>query len=489
MANVLIIDDEEAMCRMLAELVSKHSHHADYTLTLKEGIKRAMSGSFDVVFLDVNLPDGSGLDAIEKIRNISQHPEIIIITGAGDPDGAEIAIENGAWDYIQKPLSLEKIILLLKRVLQYRDNFKQAHKPPVLLKREGIVGSSREINESIQNLADAANSNANALITGETGTGKELFAKAIHNNSSRSSESFVVVDCAALPETLVESTLFGYTKGAFTGADRPHDGLIKIADGGTLFLDEVGELSLELQKAFLRVLQDGNYRPVGSRHELESDFRIVSATNKNLDQRVQSGHFRKDLLYRLRAITIDLPSLKERSKDITELVVYYSKSISKQYKIKPKRFSPDFLDVLSSYEWPGNVRELVNTLESAISKSQDEPILFPIHLPTHIRVQAARAKVVTEKKLEDKVDHRIKYAEIASRPIGTLTTFRDFRLSILEEAEEKYFLNLMDSTEWNIKEACDISNLSRTRLYAVLRKHNISKHIESTIEQNPSSSI
>ena len=472
MANVLVIDDDESIGRVLTKLVRNLNHHAAYTLTLKEGIKKVQSGSFDVVFLDVNLPDGSGLDAIEKIRNISKLPEIIIITGAGDPDGAEIAIKNGAWDYIQKPISPKKVILPLKRVLQYRDDLKKVLKQPVSLKREGIIGSSRKINACIEQIGRAVNGDANVLLTGETGTGKELFAKAIHENSSRSNENFVVVDCTALPETLVESMLFGHAKGAFTGAERPTDGLIKMADKGTLFLDEVGELSLELQKAFLRVLQERRFRPVGNSHELESNFRLVSATNKNFEQMVKTGHFREDLLHRLRTLIIELPPLRQRSKDIPELVWHYCRKICERYKIKPKGFSPDFIEALSSYEWPGNVRELVNTLESAVSQAHQVPILFPQHLPTHLRIQMARASVVLtgdipkEAEFVEKAEER--YFSSSEMP----PTYKDFRVSVVVEAEKAYLQNLMAFTDGDMKKACRISNLSRARLYTLLKKHN-----------------
>ena len=475
MANVLIIDDDESMCRVLTKLVRNLNHHADYALTLKEGEKRAMSGSFDVVFLDVNLPDGSGLDGIESIRNISSHPEIIIITGAGDPDGAEIAIRNGAWDYIQKPISPKKVMLPLKRVLQYRDELKEAYRPPIVLKRESIIGSSPQINECIEKIGQAAGNNATVLVAGETGTGKELFAKAIHNNSSRSNESFVVVDCAALPETLVESTLFGHVKGAFTGADQPSDGLIKLADGGTLFLDEVGELSLELQKAFLRVLQEHRFRPVGSNIELESNFRLISASNKDLDQMVSAGGFREDLFHRLCTLIIELPPLRQRSKDIPELVWHYSRKICEQYGIKPKGFSPDFIDALSSYEWPGNVRELVNTLESAVSQAQQVSILFPQHLPTHLRVQMARASVVLTGNIPKEAELIKKAEEMFFSSPEMTETYKGFRGSVVDEAEKVYLQNLMAFTDGDMKEACRISGLSRTRQYALLKKHNISK--------------
>src|SRR4030042_306795 len=242
MAHILIIDDDEMMCDMLSTMVRQMGHHATCANTLQEGIKVWSSEDFDVVFLDVRLPDGSGLEVLPRIREASSAPEVIIITGFGDPDGAELAIKNGAWDYLEKPSSIKAMTLPLVRALQYREE-KKARKSPVVLKREGIVGNSPPMKSCIDMVAQAANSDANVLITGETGTGKEIFAFAIHNNSRRADKNFVGVDCATLPVNLVESVLFGHEKGAFAGADRVQDGLIKQAHGGSVFFDGGGVYS------------------------------------------------------------------------------------------------------------------------------------------------------------------------------------------------------------------------------------------------------
>ena len=262
MIKVLIVDDDIMLCKMLRTLIEDMRYKVVVSNTLHDGLDMIARESFDVVFLDVQLPDGIGLDAVPVIRESSDAPEVIIMTGAGDPDGAELAITSGAWDYIEKPSSMKQMILPLMRAVQYREG-RMATSIPVLLKRDRIVGSGQSLMASLEKLAQAAMSNANVLISGETGSGKELFAHSIHENSTRAANIFVVVDCAALPETLVESILFGHVKGAFSGADNTSKGLIKQADGGTLFLDEVGELSLSMQKSFLRVLQEHSFRPVG----------------------------------------------------------------------------------------------------------------------------------------------------------------------------------------------------------------------------------
>ena len=313
-----------------------------------------------------------------------------MITGLGDPDEAELAIKSGAWDYLEKPASFDAIKLPLLRALEYRAERKSGN-PSIVLKRNGIIGDSQKITSCLELLAQAAGSDANVLITGETGTGKELFAKVVHSNSPRAKRNFVVVDCTALPETLVESVLFGHARGAFTGAETSEEGLIKQADGGTLFLDEIGELPLLIQKRFLRVIQEHRFRPVGGRQEIASDFRLVAATNRNLEDMVREGRFREDLLFRLRTIVIESPPLREIPEDIKKLTVYYMNDLCERFGIVAKGASPEFWEIVTEYPWPGNVRELIQALEKALISAKDEPMLFPKHLPTYIRIQVARS--------------------------------------------------------------------------------------------------
>lgn len=470
MANVLIIDDDIEICSMLSDLITTVNHHAEYVMTLAKGLERAATGEFDIVFLDVRMPDGSGLDVIEDILKIEFPPEIIVITGQGDSRGAQTAIEKGAWDYIQKPFSPKKIIQPLNHILQYRDGIRSISRPFARLKREDIVGSSRRIQDCLKIVSTASHTYSNVLITGETGTGKELFARAIHNNSDRSENKFVVVDCAALPESLVESALFGHVKGSFTGADKTVKGLISLADGGTLFLDEVGEMNLNLQKAFLRVLQEHNFRPVGSKHEEHSDFRVIAATNQNPDQMVAQNLFREDLLYRLNAISLHLPPLRKRIDDIEALTVHLMNRISQRHKNAPQKCSLEFIAALKRYEWPGNVRQLVNTLESAMGEAFCEPMLFPKHLPNSIRVILARSAIVSPGKAQTSGSDTSPPAQAAGLP-----TYKEARAAALFTAEKSYLGDLMRATKGKIKTACHISGLGRSRLYALLKKHGIDR--------------
>ena len=470
MANVLIIDDNKAFCDVLYRAAKRMEHEVRCSHILREGLMATRSGSFDVVFISARMPDGQGLDVLPEILQTPSCPEVILISDSGSPDEAELAIKSGAWDYINRPSSEQGIALPLVRALQYR-----AKKVPVelsvSLKKEtfeDIVGSSPQTKACLEVVAQAADSDAGVLITGETGTGKELFAWAIHNNSARAGKNFVVVDCAALPETLVESTLFGHERGAFTGAEKGRDGLIKQADGGTLFLDEVGELPFSVQKTFLRVLEEQRFRPVGGGREIESDFRLITASNRDLDDMERRKLFRKDLLFRLRSFMIELPPLRERAEDIEAIARHRAAQLCQDYGLEKKGFSPEFFEVLlSEYNWPGNVRELVNALERAIVSARHEPMLFPRHLPTDIRAKMARTSVG-----EEDLGTRKTKGSVYSKEI--LPGLQELRDAAIVEVEQDYLRKLMVLTRGNMKDACRISGLSRSRLYELIKKHRVS---------------
>lgn len=467
MANVLIIDDDQSLNSLLVEMVTRMGHQPTAALDLKSGVRFARSSPFDVVFLDVRLPDGNGLDALPAIGNTPSQPEVIIITADGDPDGAEIAINSGAWDYIEKPESLSEIKLPLIRALQYREARQEA-RPPQLMKHDGIVGSSPALKSCIEQASEAAVMEANVLLTGETGTGKDLFAQAIHKNSSRARGNFVAVDCAALPATLVESILFGHVKGAFTGADRPQEGLIRQADGGTLFLDEVGELPLNIQKTFLRVLEGHRFRAIGDKEETVSDFRLIAATNRNLVDMVMKRQFREDLFFRIQTMTIALPPLRERPEDIRETAAYHVARLCGKFGIGQKEISPEVLDVLLKHRWAGNVRELVHTLERSIAAAFHEPVLYLKHLPVAIRVDVKKNAVMESRKRKT----RLEAPDTSSPEIGR---WKNVRETSVQLAEKKYLEDLLSLTGGEIKAACTVSGLSRPRLYSLMKKHKLLK--------------
>jgi DNA-binding NtrC family response regulator len=390
MARVLIIDNDQVFSETLASIVTGLGHRSKQAKTLNEAFSSGRKHDTEIVYLNTQLPDGNGLLAIAQLNAMRGHPEIIVVTGTPTPDGAEKAIRNGAWDYVEKQSSVDRMVLPLIRAIDYRGK-RPTKNGVVKLKRSGIIGDSAGIKKCLSLVAEAASSDASALLLGETGVGKEVFARAVHENSLRATGPFVAVDCASMSRTLASSILFGHRKGSFTGADQDREGLVAQSNNGTLFLDEVGELPLAIQKFFLRVLQEHRFRPVGARTEKTSDFRLICATNRNLDEMVARGTFRSDLLFRIRTVVMALPPLRERTDDLPRLIEHYVKQLCGKYGMPAKGISPDLLDLAYKYSWPGNVRELIHTLERAVLAAKDTTKIFSRHLPDHIRINIARA--------------------------------------------------------------------------------------------------
>lgn len=466
--RTLIIDDDPSVRNMIRRIVERQGYVVDTKPTLKQGLSAAQATAYEVVFLDVRMPDGNGLEFIPKLRSTASCPEVIVMTGFGSGEGAEIAIKSGAWDYVQKTGSPSEILLPLSRAIQYRRELQKiASKHKTALLRNGIIGESPKLQFCLDQLAEAASSEANVLITGETGTGKELFARALHINSPRSMERFVTVDCASLPEQLAESVLFGHSRGAFTGAERKHEGLILQAHRGTLFLDEVGETPLPLQKILLRTLQERRVRPVGSSSEVESDFRLVAATNRDLDGMVAEGLFRKDLLFRLKTYKIELPPLRERKEDIRQLILHRLSRHSERCGLEIKGVSPEFLQATLEHPWPGNVRELLNSLEVVLHAVGDSPTLHSIHLPADLRLSAIQKELADKEAASDQSENAL-----------SLPNHQKLQ-AVLAETEKAYLTNLLTLTGGDTPEACRISGLSRTGLYTRLKKHGIHRDPQS----------
>ncbi|BCS87796.1 sigma-54-dependent transcriptional regulator [Pseudodesulfovibrio sediminis] len=479
MARILIIDDDHEVCETMESLITRLTHQCDTAHTLDAGLRLARKTDYDVIFLDVRLPDGNGLEILPKIMAMSAPPEVIILTGKGDPDGAELAIKGGVWDYLLKPSSVREISLTLGRALKYHDE-KAGQNRQGTLDLSGVVGESPSIKASFNLLAQAARSDSNVLITGQTGTGKELFASTIHENSKRKANNFVVVDCAGLTESLLESTLYGHRKGAFTGAQTDRIGLVKLADGGTLFLDEVGEMPLSMQKAFLRVLQERTYRPVGDTREQTSNFRLVAATNRDLDEMVTKGEFRQDLLYRIKTMHIHLPPLMQRPEDIRALCIFRVQQLCKQYGMEPKTFGSDFHPALASYTWPGNVRELFNILERAVVSASNEKTLYAMHLPRELRIQIAKAQIERMTGSDVASETGETQDDAPARKIGLdifedifdqkLPTLRDFK----GMAEKVYLGELIRQCDGDLPRILKASKLSRSHFYSLLKKYGLS---------------
>lgn len=462
MANILIIDDDQKICLFLSDLLDGSGHKAITANTIADGLKLTLSTNIDLVLLDLDLPDGKGLHVMPDLLRAPSNPEVIIITGTGDVNAAKLAFTYGAWDYVQKPFTMEEVFLPITRALEYRKE-KKTTKAPLTLDREGIIGSSEATRSCLDDVARASIIDASILITGETGTGKELFALAIHRNCKRSSGNFIPVDCGAIPETLAEGIFFGHEKGAFTGADIKREGMIRQADGGTLFLDEIGDLPRNIQKSLLRVLQEKCIRPLGGAREITVDFRLVAATNRNLDKMVEEKRFRKDLLYRVRGIEIKLPPLRERGKDLQEIAISKIHEISQHYGIEAKGISNEFLELLSTHIWPGNVRELINVLEFALASIGEDPTLHPKHLPPEYRAVILNRN--TEQFLE-----ATGITDTITETDGEFPTLFECR----GRAEKDYLKMLIKKARGNREKARRLSGISQARLYGLMKKHKLS---------------
>lgn len=472
--SVLVIDNEKKIFDVLLDYTNELGINPFHTTTLQDGLNKNRAECYDVVLIRDILPDGAACYVTQDFMTESKAPEIIIYTTNGDQQQAEHALKCGVWDYLIDPFPENSIPMLLKRVLRYRQSKtpnSQDEQEVIChqLSNHGIIGRSKIMQKCVNLAARISQSDANVLITGESGTGKELFASAIHNFSARAKKPLTIVDCTALPHSLVESILFGHAKGSFTGADKNTPGLIKQSDHGTLFLDEIGEMPLEIQKKFLRVIQERKYRPVGGNVEIASDFRLIAATNKNLQAMVDEGSFREDLFFRLRTFHLELPPLRTRTTDVTELAYSFRDTFCKHNKLDKKKFSPDYLMILTQYDWPGNVRELFQAIERSITDAQDSHILYPKHLPPDIRIQ------VTRKKLQQ--NEKISVVIPESAPAHTnpqeFSTIKEAREKVIEDMEKKYLEKLLAAMGGDIKKCCKTAGLSRSRFYDMLKKYQL----------------
>jgi len=467
MARVLIIDDDESIRNSLKRCFEGLGHEVSLAGSIAEGMVQASKG-VDVIYLDLGLPDGDGKRVIDDLAATPASPEIIVITGLGDNYGAQESLASGAWDYISKPASPQLVKETLQSALSYRQERIGGAAGEGCLGDCGIIGESPAIQRALRLVARAAESEAAVLILGETGSGKELAAKAIHANSCRRGQPFVVVDCSNLSESLVESLLYGHVKGAFTGAHADHKGLVAEADGGTLFLDEVGELPLSLQKSFLRVLQEHRFRCVGGLREQSSDFRLVAATNRNLEAMTRAGKFRSDLLFRLKTVEVSLPALRDRGGDVLLLAAHFVRLSCSRYGLAPKRLAPETSPVLEGYSWPGNVRELGNMMESAVIAAGADPVIHPKHLPGAVRLSTldARRPVPSHARAGQAA-----FAEQVPR-------YEDYKA----ERDRCYFQALMEECGHDVAKASRVSGLSVPSVYRRLSLSGVSTRSKSRQE-------
>lgn len=464
MASVLIIDDDKMICDVMARMMEKMGHESRTSHTGASGVDLVQSDFFDVVFLDINLPDANGLGLISKIRAAASSPEVIIITGDSDPNGAEMAFSSGAWNYIEKPFRQQEISLQLSRVLQYRKE-KGRVSTHGLLKRKGIIGKNYQIKACLEKVASAAYSDDNVLITGEMGTGKKLFARTVHLNSSRSDHHFVIADCGSMTETTAGIIFKGYGNDVSPGSMSNRVGLIQRAHKGTLFLEEIGNLPLKTQKSLLQFLEDHRFVPKGQEKEIESNFRVIASSCRDLDKMVEMGTFDPELLVEIRSTHIHLPPLRERDQDIISIALYYIHQFCSGQSLDTKGVTPEFLEMITLYPWPENIKELSNAMEKAVASSMNEPTLYSIHLPSYIKKAVLTEAIHTHPGSPKFAESRFNGAE---EPFMPLT-------DVLEKTQINYLTRLMKYTRGNVQKACDISGVSKSRMYEKLKKYNLLK--------------
>jgi two-component system, NtrC family, response regulator PilR len=389
MAHILIVDDERSICELLEITFRKEGHRVEIAMNGEQARRKFESSIFDIVISDIRMPDTTGVELLQFCKEISPSSYFLLITGLPTLETAIAAINSGADRYVIKD---HELVDQLRRAVRQVDETLKLKDEAGYLRRElrrltgldNIIGHSAKMRAVFDMIMTIAPQTSRVLITGETGTGKELVARAIHENSSRSLKPFITINCGAFPETLLESELFGYVKGAFTGANENREGLFKAANGGTLFLDEIGNMSQTMQVKLFRVLQESKVRPVGSNEETDIDVRVITATNKNLEKAIAAGEFREDLFYRLSVIPIHLPALRDRREDIPLLARSFLERFRKTMEKQVEGISPEAMSLLEAYEWPGNVRELENTMERSVAL-ETGTMISPAVLPEKIR--------------------------------------------------------------------------------------------------------
>ncbi len=368
--NILIVDDEKNIRSSLKGVLEDEGFATDAVATGEACLEAILKKNYELILLDVWLPGMDGLEALRRIKEGNHGPSVIMISGHGNIETAVKCTKLGAFDFIEKPLSIDKLMLVIRHALEQRRlNVLNEELRKELQQKYTIIGESVPMRALRQQLAIAAPTNGRVLIYGESGTGKELIAHALHCQSLRAKEAFVEVNCAAIPEELIESELFGHIKGSFTGATEDKIGKFEQADRGTLFLDEIGDMSLKTQAKVLRVLETQRFQRVGSGEAIEVDVRVIAATNKNIDDEISKGSFREDLFYRLNVIPFYVPALRERVEDIPVLARYFVKEFSQEYGRKEKVLSDEVIEILVKFPWPGNVRELKNLMERLVIMS------------------------------------------------------------------------------------------------------------------------
>ncbi len=442
MYKVLVVDDESGIRQSLSGVLEDEGYKAAAVESGEACLDQLRKTHFDVLLLDIWLPGIDGLEVLERIKEFEDRPEVVMISGHGSIESAVRATKLGAFDFLEKPLSIDKTLIVVKNAAEARRlRSENTDLKRQVLPKSVIVGESVPMKALRQQIALMAPTNARVLIYGESGTGKELVARAIHSQSLRKDEMFVEVNCAAIPEDLIESELFGHRKGAFPGASNDKEGKFQKADGGSLFLDEVGDMSLKTQSKVLRTLDEGRFVPVGLEEPITVDARVIAATNKDLEEEITKGNFREDLFYRLNVVPFFVPPLRERKEDIPLLVRHFLKEISAAYSRRSKEITDESIDILMRYSWPGNVRELRNVIERVVIMNPTVHKIDRKHLPPLV------------------------YREGSRKSMGEFSTLHQARAAY----ERDYILKKLDENHGNVSRTAEVLGLERSHMYRKMK--------------------
>ncbi len=451
--TILIVDDEESIRASLGGILEDEGYRTLFAVDGVEALAIARQEAPDLVLLDIWMPRMDGLEALQKLK--AQYRELIVImmSGHGTIETAVKSTKLGAYDFIEKPLSLEKVIITVNNAMgMNRLQEENASLRGMVQKDYEMIGNSPAMKKLLEQIRLVAPTNASVLITGDNGTGKELVARSIHYYSQRRDKPFVEVNCAAIPEELIESELFGHEKGAFTGAVAQKKGKFDLADSGTIFLDEIGDMSLKTQAKVLRILQERKFERVGGTRTIEVNVRVIAATNKLLDNEIRAGNFREDLFYRLNVVPFRVPPLRERKDDIPQLVEHFLDIFCRREGVPRKVMLAEAVTLMKSYEWPGNVRELKNIIERLVIMTPGGTIT-PAHIPDYISVGEPTREVVVERGA-----HMLEF--------GSLREAR-------EEFEKEFIIQKLEENDWNITKTAEAIELERSNLHRKIKSYGI----------------
>ena len=469
--RILVIDDEAAIRESLRMILEYEQYAFVGASSGQEGLALVQRDRPDLVLLDIKMPGMDGMEVLRKLRAVDETLPVVMISGHGTTSTAVDAIKSGAIDFLDKPLSSERVIVTLQNVLKQQELRQENRELKLAMEsRYEIVGDSPPLRAVLEAVKRAAPTNATVMLLGESGVGKELVARTIHRNSPRAGQRFVQVNCAAIPEELIESELFGHEKGSFTGATEKQIGKFEQADRGTIFLDEVGDMSPKTQAKVLRVLQEQEVERLGSARTIKVDVRVIAATNKDLEEGIQRGEFREDLFFRLNVIPIVVPPLRERRGDIPLLVQHFARRTAEEHNLKPKRFDARAMEALQRYRWRGNIRELRNAVERMMIMTPGD-IVRVEDLPPDIRNDAPARASVDSVSAPPAGASPAGGASSSSQPGGTLREFKD-------ASERAYLVQKLRENNWNISKTAEIIDTPRSNLYKKLEQYGIKQEVD-----------